>query len=109
MARKSPNSKPRTSKSSLATSKDPAALEASVAKTAASEKKPRQGNEIHLVSAAAGAPAPSKVSPDGVAGITDEQVRERAYQLYLERGGEHGRHDDDWYRAEAELRVRKLG
>ena len=36
--------------------------------------------------------------------VTEEQIRERAYQLYLERGRQHGRHEDDWYRAESELR-----
>jgi Protein of unknown function (DUF2934) len=38
---------------------------------------------------------------------TEDQIRERAYGLYLERGGEHGRHEDDWYRAAEELRQRK--
>jgi hypothetical protein len=29
----------------------------------------------------------------------------RAYQLFLERGGEHGHADEDWQRAEQELRA----
>jgi Protein of unknown function (DUF2934) len=110
---KNANPKPRGSKSSLASGTDPAALDASAAQTAATEKKaPPQGSEIHLVSATApssaqttGSKAISRVS---AAGISDEQIRERAYRLYLERGGEHGRHDDDWYRAEAELKVLNL-
>jgi len=32
-----------------------------------------------------------------------EQVRARAYQLYLERGGQHGHDADDWLQAEYEL------
>lgn len=32
-----------------------------------------------------------------------EQVRARAYQLYLERGGQHGHDTDDWLQAEYEL------
>ena len=28
----------------------------------------------------------------------------RAYQRYLERGGDHGQHFDDWLEAERELR-----
>ena len=33
----------------------------------------------------------------------EEQVRARAYQLYLERGGQHGHDADDWLQAEYEL------
>ncbi len=34
---------------------------------------------------------------------TNEQIATRAYYLYLERGGQHGCDQDDWYRAEQEL------
>src|SRR5258707_10722455 len=34
---------------------------------------------------------------------TEEQVRARAYQLYLDRGGRHGHDRDDWLQAEYEL------
>jgi hypothetical protein len=34
---------------------------------------------------------------------TEEQVRARAYQLFLERGGRHGHDADDWLQAEYEL------
>ena len=44
---------------------------------------------------------------NGASQVTDEQIRERAYQLYLERGRQHGSHEDDWHRAEAELRGHK--
>jgi hypothetical protein len=30
---------------------------------------------------------------------TDDQIRERAYQRFLERGGQHGHDLDDWYEA----------
>ena len=43
-------------------------------------------------------------SQNGAAKVSDEQIRERAYQLYLERGRQHGSDEDDWYRAETELR-----
>jgi DUF2934 family protein len=33
-------------------------------------------------------------------GPTHEQIQERAYQLFLERGGEHGGDVSDWYTAE---------
>jgi hypothetical protein len=32
-----------------------------------------------------------------------EATAKRAYELYLARGGEHGRDAEDWLRAEAEL------
>jgi len=34
----------------------------------------------------------------------EERIRERAYELYLARGGEPGRADEDWRLAEEELR-----
>jgi hypothetical protein len=34
---------------------------------------------------------------------TEEQVRARAYQIYLDHGGQHGHHTDDWLQAEYEL------
>jgi hypothetical protein len=33
-----------------------------------------------------------------------EEIARRAHELYLERGGEHGRDVEDWVRAEKELR-----
>jgi hypothetical protein len=42
--------------------------------------------------------------------VTEEELREmiekRAYELYLERGGHHGEHENDWYRAEEEIKSR---
>ncbi len=34
---------------------------------------------------------------------THETISIRAYQLYLERGGEPGHEDEDWLKAEQEL------
>ena len=42
--------------------------------------------------------ASASVTPE-----TYEAVRARAYELYLERGGEHGRDVEDWSRAEEEI------
>ena len=33
----------------------------------------------------------------------EENIRFRAYELFLKRGGEHGRALDDWLQAEAEF------
>lgn len=35
---------------------------------------------------------------------TEDDIRRRAYQRYLERGGEHGADFDDWLAAERDLR-----
>lgn len=39
------------------------------------------------------------------AGVQDE-IERRAYQLYEERGRIDGHHEDDWYKAEKEIRHR---
>jgi len=50
----------------------------------------------------------STTKPDeGSLELTDEIIRERAYQLYEERGCEHGHDLEDWYRAEAEILGKK--
>lgn len=38
---------------------------------------------------------------------TDEEIRARAYEMYLQRGGHHGLDLDDWVRAERELKKRQ--
>ena len=37
----------------------------------------------------------------------DQQVRNRAYEIYEERGGEHGHEWEDWLRAEREMRPKR--
>ena len=36
--------------------------------------------------------------------VSDEEIRRRAYDIYLERGGQPGCDLDDWLQAEQELR-----
>jgi len=38
---------------------------------------------------------------------TVDDIRRRAYERYLERGGRHGQHFDDWVEAEKELKSKK--
>jgi DUF2934 family protein len=38
---------------------------------------------------------------------TEERIRERAYQIWIEQGQPHGRDTDHWYQAEAELVSRR--
>jgi len=49
--------------------------------------------------------APKKAAPRPVPSIQEleERVRQRAYELYLERGREAGHEREDWSRAEAEI------
>ncbi len=39
--------------------------------------------------------------------VTDEQIRQRAYEIYLDRGAAPGFELDDWLQAERELRSRE--
>lgn len=40
--------------------------------------------------------------------VPEESIRERAYELYLERGGGDGRAQEDWFAAESELLANML-
>ena len=52
-------------------------------------------------------PRPSRATDTSVhPSVSEEQIRRRAYELYVQRGGIHGRHMDDWFSAESELRGR---
>ncbi|MGD0972934.1 MAG: DUF2934 domain-containing protein [Candidatus Korobacteraceae bacterium] len=59
--------------------------------------------------------APVAPSPDVNPGtisvappVTEEQVRLRAYELFLQRGGFWGNPEQDWFQAEAEVRARRV-
>ncbi len=39
--------------------------------------------------------------------VTDEEIRQRAYEIYLTRGAAPGGELDDWLQAERELRSRE--
>jgi hypothetical protein len=45
-------------------------------------------------------------APPGPEPSVDE-IRNRAYERYQQRGGNHGRHFDDWVEAEKELKSKK--
>jgi hypothetical protein len=42
-------------------------------------------------------------APEYTAQPETDEIRRRAYEFYCERGGQHGLHEADWYRAESEL------
>ncbi len=52
-------------------------------------------------------PATPRKAP--IARPGDDAIRLRAYELYLERGGQHGDPGEDWLRAELELIARAPG
>ena len=47
----------------------------------------------------------AKVLTDGSANVTEHDIVRRAYDLYKQRGCEHGHDVDDWLQAERELRA----
>ena len=47
---------------------------------------------------------PHTVDTSANHGPSHEEIRRRAYEIYLERDGRGGNELDDWLRAEAELR-----
>jgi hypothetical protein len=47
-------------------------------------------------------PASGK-APRSTSHPTHEEIEFRGYQMYLERGGEHGRDVEDWLQAQLEL------
>jgi len=68
----------------------------------------RAASRVRSTGGAAAAPAEA-LTVQTMATITtmtmsEDQVRARAYELYLERRGDGGTPEEDWLRAEAELR-----
>jgi type IV secretory pathway TrbL component len=83
------------------------AVKKTPAKKAAAKKNPVAGKTA--VSAPSAAPLSPMAKPQkamlSAAELYDE-IRRRAYELYRERGGEHGSHEADWHRAESEVRAK---
>jgi hypothetical protein len=44
-----------------------------------------------------------RTQPELVNGPSQEEIRNRAYEIHLERGSTHGWDQDDWFQAEREL------
>jgi DUF2934 family protein len=49
------------------------------------------------------APGPAKERPKETLSL-EERIRQRAYELYVQRGNESGSELDDWFQAEEEIR-----
>jgi Protein of unknown function (DUF2934) len=68
---------------------------------------PEAGNGVHAANgngATASVTAVPEVSNGAsVSPSLEEQIRARAYQIYLERGGDGGSPEQDWLRAKEEI------
>ena len=52
------------------------------------------------------APAKARVEKPAIRKIPlEEQIRQRAYEIYVERGGQDGSELDDWIQAEQEIQA----
>lgn len=54
-------------------------------------------------SQAASAPKGEEVNPSAADSLHFEEIRIRAYEIYMERGGQPGNDLEDWLQAEREL------
>ncbi len=66
-----------------------------------SSKKNSSTNKTPVIQSPVVNPGRVSVEP-----VTEEQVRRRAYELFLQRGGFWGNPEQDWFQAEAEVRAR---
>jgi len=64
-------------------------------------KSPSPSNTPGRRPAAAAEATPTRT----VTAPTYEQIAARAYEIFIARGGQDGRDQDDWYQAESELRL----
>ena len=67
-------------------------------------RKTASQSRLKVVSAAASGRTVMSTQPSPAE--LDQEIRLRAYEFYCERGGKHGGHEDDWLRAEQEVRER---
>ncbi len=65
------------------------------------QQSPDRGNVQNLQ---ASAPDNGGGAVERMAGIGEEVIRRRAYEIWEQRGCQHGRDADDWFRAESEVR-----
>ncbi len=68
----------------------------------APKKSTRTKKPVVAASESPASPQPTLVSPS-----QDEQIRQRAYEIYQQRGGSGGTAEEDWLRAEMEIRGKR--
>lgn len=67
-------------------------------KTTSRKSTAKQSNTVTPIREFSSENGSAQVSPE-----LHEEIRLRAYELYLERGGQHGYDQEDWSRAEREI------
>lgn len=75
----------------------------------ATVKKARTKKTPEIEEAAQSKPTASATSISAPSDDLQETIRERAYQLYKQRGGQDGMDKEDWARAEREILERFRG
>ena len=78
------------------------------AKAAAKPRKPAEKTAAETRSTGNKSSVKKPVaSANGTSGsITHDQVALLAHRFWIERGRKHGHHEEDWFRAERELRAK---
>jgi hypothetical protein len=106
---------PSASSQNQPASQNPAAKKGSgsVTQNAAQSSSPAARSNADVVGQNAVQPTTNTTNASSEAhnspALDYEAIRRRAYELYEQRGRTHGRHDEDWYRAEREIRDRARG
>lgn len=86
----------------MAKAKSPGSTTAAKKKsTPSNSAAPRQTNNSAKEPAM---PQALPVASYGSYGPSEDEIRQRAYELYEQDGYHHGRHEDHWHRAAAELK-----
>lgn len=67
-------------------------------KTGRSAKAKTENNVLHMPENGAASPNHAEL---------ESEIRERAYEIYAQRGYTNGRADQDWYEAEQQVRERR--
>lgn len=94
--------KEKTPSNASTPKKKPAAKKSAAKKAPAN--KPVAGEIVAAAAVASPAPTSSERTAQPSAARLHEEIRQRAYQFFRERGGQHGSHEADWHRAESEVR-----
>jgi len=66
------------------------------------QKQPK----LNKVSAAKSSPASKSAAPEVC--VTNDKIRDRAFQIYESRGSKHGLDAQDWFRAELQIAERQI-
>jgi Protein of unknown function (DUF2934) len=84
--------------------KEPRATDSTTPKKSTRKPQTEADNGIQIVKAAAKtAPKAKKTKEVALETPVEEKIRIRAYELYLERQGQGGSPEQDWFQAAAEI------